>query len=289
MSEPSQASDRYTTPEPSPQIPVVSKDITVNLSKSKMMRLYVPTAAPNGGVSPKKLPLVVYYHCGGFTAGSIKLDLDHNLCNIMAWKLKAMVASASYRLAPEHRLPAAYLDGVDAVEWIKYSDDEWIKSYADLSNVYLMGTGSGGNLAYNAGIRAANLAPLRIRGLFLNQPLFGSEERCESEVNADPPSILNSVDAHWKLCLPVGANRDHEYSNPTVGDGPDIMEVMGQRGWKVVVSGVEGDPLVDRHRNVAKLMKEKGVDVVEHFTDGDVPNLIDLFASIRNVIHSSAP
>ncbi|CAN7004684.1 unnamed protein product [Brassica oleracea var. botrytis] len=227
------------------------------------MRLYVPTAALNGG-SSEKLPLVVYYHGGGFATGSVDFYPHHDFCNLMARELNAVFASPSYRLAPDS------------------DDDEWIKSYADLSNVFLMGTGSGGNLAYNVGLRAANL------------PFFGGEERCESEINVNFPHILS--DACWQLCLPVGANRDHEYSNPTVGDGPKQMEKIGRlgRNWKVVVIGRERHRLIDRHRDVAKLM-DQGVDVTEHFTDGDVhgAELVNqgetTLACIRSIIYSSSP
>ncbi|KAJ4887754.1 putative carboxylesterase 120 [Raphanus sativus] len=249
------------------------------------MRLYVPTASLLRP-SKKKLPLVVYYHGGGFVTGSVDFKPFHDFCNLMARELNAVVASPSYRLAPEHRLPAAYHDGVDALLFIRTSDDEWIKSHADLSNVFLMGTSSGGNLAYNVGVRATNLLdPLHISGLILHHPFFGCE-----------PAVAVG-DVCWELCLPVGANRDHEYSNPTMGDGPDYMEIIGQLGWKVMVCGGGGDPLIDRQRDVAKVMKEKGVDVVERFTDGDVHGAelgdpsksATLFASIRSFISSSAP
>ncbi|CAH8388429.1 unnamed protein product [Eruca vesicaria subsp. sativa] len=111
------------------------------------------------------------------------------------------------------------------------------------------------------------------------------------------PVVTWLTTSPWMICLPVFANRDHVYSNPTVGYGPDNMEEMGRLGWKVMVSGGEEDPLIDRQRDVAKLMKEKGVHVVERFTDGDVyrfelgytSETQTLFASIRNFISSSAP
>ncbi|KAJ0238190.1 carboxylesterase 120 [Hirschfeldia incana] len=292
------------TPDPTSPLltPVVSKDITVNHSNSTWMRLYVPTAALNDGVSSKKLPLVVYYHGGGFVICSVDFKPFHDFCNRMARELNVVVASPSYRLAPEHRLPTAYEDGVDALKFIRNSDDEWIKSYADLSNVFLMGTSAGGNLAYNVGLRSAfaeDLSPLRIRGLILHHPFFGGEERCESEIRLKNDQVFppNVADVCWELCLPVGANRDHEYSNPTVGDGPKQMDIIGRLGLKVMVSGGGLDPMIDMQRDVAKLMKEKGVDVVERFTDGDVhgaelgdPTKSEtLFASIRNLIYSSAP
>ena len=77
----------------------------------------------------------------------------------MARELNVVVASPSYRLAPEHRRPAAYHDRLDALRFIRMSDDEWIKSHADLSNAYLMGTSAGGNLAYNVGLGFAFADP----------------------------------------------------------------------------------------------------------------------------------
>ncbi|CAF2145016.1 unnamed protein product, partial [Brassica napus] len=209
------------TPDPSPVNTVVSKDITVSHSNS-----------------------------------TVDFKPFHDFCNRMARELNAVVASPSYRLAPEHRLPAAYDDGVDALRFIRTSDDEWIKSHADLSNVFLMGTSAGGNLAYNVGLRSAlaDLSPVRIRGLVLHHPFFGGEERCESEIRLEHDQVFppTAGDVCWELCLPVGANRDHEYSNLTVGDGPVNMEMIGRLGWKVVVSGGGGDPMIDRQRDVAK-------------------------------------
>ncbi|KAH0855505.1 hypothetical protein HID58_007941 [Brassica napus] len=193
---------------------------------------------------------------------TVDFKLYDDFCNLMARVLNVVVASPSYRLAPEHRLPAAYHDGADALTFIRKSDDEWIKSHVYLFNVFLMGTGSG--------------------------------ERCESKIRHEndrvfPPAV---GDLCWELCLPVGENRDHAYSNPTMGDG---LEVLGALKWKVMVCGGGGDPMIDRQRDVAKLMKEKGIHVVECFTDGDVhgAELGDpsksqtLFASIKSFISST--
>ncbi|EOA39029.1 hypothetical protein CARUB_v10011599mg [Capsella rubella] len=290
------------TPDPSPQNPAVSKDLPVNQSKSTWLRLYVPSSALNDGVSSQKLPVVVYYHGGGFIMCSVDFQVFHDFCSEMARDLNAIVVSPSYRLAPEHRLPAAYDDGTEALEWIKNSDDEWIKSHADLSNVFLMGTSAGGNLAYNVGLRSAadsvsDLSPLQIRGLILHHPFFGGKERCGSEIRLANDQVCPPIvtDVMWELCLPVGVDRDHEYSDPTVGDGHENLEKIGRLGWKVMVIGGELDPMVDRQRYVAKLMKKKGVDVVEQFTSGDVhgAEVMDpskrktLFVSIGSFISSS--
>lgn len=289
------------TPDPSPLNPVVSKDLPVNQSKSTWLRLYLPSSAVNAGVSSQKLPLVVYYHGGGFIICSVDMQSFHDFCSEMARDLNAIVVSPSYLLAPEHRLPAAYEDGVEALEWIKTSDDEWIKSHADFSNVYLMGTSAGGNLAYNVGLRSADtvsdLSPLQIRGLILHHPFFGGEERCGSEIRLANDQVCPPIvtDVMWDLSLPIGVDRDHEYSNPTVRDGSENLEKIGRLRWKVMMIGGELDPVIDRQRDIAKLMKKKGVEVVEHFNGGDVHGAEigypskrkTLFVSIGKFISSS--
>ncbi|KFK27949.1 hypothetical protein AALP_AA8G452300 [Arabis alpina] len=288
------------TPDPSSLNPVVFKDIPVNHSKSTYLRLYIPTATVNDGDSSQKLPLVIYYHGGGFILGSVDFILFHDFCSDMARDLNAIVVSASYRLAPEHRLPAAYDDGIEALDWIRKSDDDWIRSHADFTNVYLMGTSAGGNLAYTVGLRSvdSDLSPLQIRGLILHHPFFGGEERCGSEIRLVNDQVCPPVvaDVFWDLSLPIGSDRDHEYSNPTVGGGSEKLEKIEELKWKVMVIGGEEDPVVDRQRDFSEFVKKKGIEVTERFTGGDVhgAEILDpskrgsLFASIRDFVSSSS-
>ena len=124
-----------------------------------------------------------------------------------------------------HRLPAAYEDAVEALQWIKTNTDDWLTNYVDYSNVFLMGSSAGGNIAYNAGLHAAavdeNQIP-KIQGLILVQPFFSGTRRTGSELRLEnePHLALCANDALWELSLPVGVDRDHEYCNPTAGNGP---------------------------------------------------------------------
>ena len=154
----------------------------------------------------------------------------------MANDAEAVVASVKYRLAPEHRLPAAYDDAMEALHWIKTSTEEWLRRYVDYSNRYVMGNSAGATIAYHAGLRAAvevdHLEPLKIRGLILRQAYFGGTNRTGSELRLvdDPVFPLCVNDLCWELALPVGVDRDHEYSNPTTGNGPEKLEKMREVG-----------------------------------------------------------
>ncbi|EXB80093.1 Carboxylesterase 1 [Morus notabilis] len=68
----------------------------------------------------KKLPLIVYYHGGGFIFLITASSINHDFCSKMAANLTAAVVSVDYRLAPMHRLPAAYDDAVEALTTMRW-------------------------------------------------------------------------------------------------------------------------------------------------------------------------
>ncbi|KAL1319243.1 carboxylesterase 1-like isoform X2 [Arachis hypogaea] len=271
-------------PAPDPNLPtkVLSKDLPINKSKGTWARIYLPRETLDQN---SKLPLLVFFHGGGFIFLSASSTIFHEFCFNMANDVVAVVASIEYRLAPEHRLPAAYEDAVEALHWIKTNqeEDDWLRYYADLSNVFLVGSSAGGNIAYNAGLRLVatgsgyDLGIPKIQGLILIQPYFGGTQMTGSEMRlANEPhlSLCNNY-ALWELSLPVGADRDHEYCNPTVGDGPKKIEMIRRLGWRVLVTGCGGDPLVDRQMELVKVMEMKGVKVVGHFRAGDYHGVQD--------------
>ncbi|KAL9409569.1 hypothetical protein AB3S75_047891 [Citrus x aurantiifolia] len=174
------------TPDPvNDDAVVLSKDVTVNQSKNTWVRIFVRRQALDSP-SSTKLPLIVDFHGGGFIFFSAASSLSHEFCSNVAVELPAIVVSVDYRLAPEHRLPAAYDDAMDALQWIKNTQDDWLMKLADFDNCFFMGSSAGGNIAYHAGLRATaqvnNLLPLKIKGLLLLFPFFGAIKRTASEL-----------------------------------------------------------------------------------------------------------
>ncbi|GMJ13548.1 carboxyesterase 20 [Hibiscus trionum] len=290
--------DRFSSVEPTPndpqnQTPVLSKDVPINPSNNTWARIFLPREALDRSSPPnsKKLPLIVYFHGGGFILLSANMVIFHNYCCDLANTLPAVVVSFDYRLAPEHRLPAAYEDGVEALHWIKTSEEEWLREYADFSNCFLMGSSAGGNIAYHVGLRAAGevqeLEPLKIKGLVLHQPFFGGNQRSASELRLMNDPVLPPIvsDVMWDLALPSGVDRDHEYSNPTVGGGSEEVEKVKVVGWRVLVNGCDGDPLVDRQMGLAELMEGKGVQVVRNFRVGGFHGEEDFDRSKAHAMH----
>ncbi|KAG6389303.1 hypothetical protein SASPL_150770 [Salvia splendens] len=112
-------------------------------------RIYLP---PNADPT-KKLPLLVYYHGGGFIVESTFSPLYHKHLNHLVTQANVVAVSVNYRLAPEFPLPIAFEDSWRALKWIAEGKEEWIKEYADLKCVYLRGDGAGGNIAHNIAMR----------------------------------------------------------------------------------------------------------------------------------------
>ena len=81
---------------------------------------------------------ILYLHGGGYVVGSI---ISHRgLAASLTRSSKARVLNVGYRLAPEHRFPAAVDDALEAYRWL-------LASGADPANVVIGGDSAGGGLA----------------------------------------------------------------------------------------------------------------------------------------------
>jgi acetyl esterase len=116
---------------------VRTKDRTIPGPRGPIpIRLYHPPKHRRGR------PIVVYFHGGGFVVGSVR---SHDgVCRALCRKSDAIVISVDYRLAPEHRFPAAVDDAVAATRWIL---KEARALGGDPRAVAVGGDSAGGNLA----------------------------------------------------------------------------------------------------------------------------------------------
>ncbi|MDB5557022.1 MAG: nlhH, partial [Rhizobium sp.] len=106
------------------------------------LRIYTPIG--NG-----PLPVILYFHGGGWVIGN--LDLDDATPRALANRTGAIVVSASYRQAPEHKFPAAHDDAFEAYRWVLANTT---LIHGDLTRIAIAGEGAGGNLALGTVIRA---------------------------------------------------------------------------------------------------------------------------------------
>ncbi|WVZ91781.1 hypothetical protein U9M48_037907 [Paspalum notatum var. saurae] len=274
---------------------VVSRDVPLDAAHGTYLRLYLPSPPP-----ASRLPVVLYFHGGGFVILSAASVFYHAHCEALAAAAPALVASLEYRLAPEHRLPAAYDDAAAALAWLRGAGggaaDPWVARHADRARCFLMGSSSGANMAFFAGLRdLATATPTALRGLLLHQPYLGGVERTASEAGSEDDVMLplEASDRLWSLALPVGADRDHEFCNPAKALPPGALRGLP----RCLVTGNRGDPLVDRQRDFARWLRDQGgVHVVAktehegfHASELFVPDRAqELFAAVREFLLSES-
>ncbi|KMS98927.1 hypothetical protein BVRB_3g067280 [Beta vulgaris subsp. vulgaris] len=282
----------FPTVPPNTSSPLTfSKDVPLNPNKKPWVRVYLPKYSK----PVNDLPIVVFAHGGGFVVQSTASPpLDSFLSNT-ASQLAALVVSVEFRLAPEHRLPAAYDDVLEALFWVKEKKDEWVSKYGDVSRCVIMGESSGGNIVYNVGLRASDLVrelePLIIRGLVLIQPFFGGVNPITTGVAGNLEIVFDLL---WNLSLPLGAPLNNPYFNPMFGGGSSNLEKIKNLGWRVAFAGCDGDFMIDRQVEVFKFFKKRKLDVVGDFCKGyyhgvfigDPTQAQKLYDFVRNVFSS---
>ncbi|KAF0907938.1 hypothetical protein E2562_022324 [Oryza meyeriana var. granulata] len=255
------------------------KEAVYDKAKNLHVRMYKPSpaaAAGDGGEQDgRKLPVLVYFHGGGFCLGSCTWANVHSFCLRLAADAGAVVLSAGYRLAPENRLPAAVDDAVGFLHWLREQvvdadcGDGWLAEAADFGRVFVTGDSAGGTIAHHLAVRAdsaaSNLAggepdPITIQGYILLMPFFGGVRRTPSEAECPADVFLNLdlFDRFWRLSLPAGATRDHPMANPFGPDSP-ALDAVDFRPVLVVAGGL--DMLRDRAVDYAQRLSAMGKPV----------------------------
>jgi acetyl esterase/lipase len=245
---------------------VVSADVAVDASRGLWARVFSPS--PRADPAAPALPVLVYFHGGGFTLLSAASAPYDAMCRLFCRELGAVVVSVNYRLAPEHQFPAAYDDGVDVLRYLGNAGLPDLGVPVDLSRCFLAGDSAGGNLTHHVAQRwtATASGPFRIAGIVLLQPYFGGEERTPAELRLEgvaPVVNMRRSDWSWRAFLPEGADRNHPAAHVTGEAGPEPELAEAFPPAMVVIGGL--DPLQDWQRRYAAMLERKGkaVQVVE--------------------------
>jgi len=139
---------------------ITSKDQSIAVNGVNItVRIYAPP-----GDTPQ--PTIVYYHGGGFVIGS--LNAYDGCCRDLADKTGYKVVSVDYRLAPEHRFPAAAEDAIAAFEWVR---DNAASINANADKLYVCGDSAGGNLAAVVALTMRDRGSDAIKGQVLIYPV----------------------------------------------------------------------------------------------------------------------
>ncbi|KAJ3674146.1 hypothetical protein LUZ60_006138 [Juncus effusus] len=245
-------------------------DVEIDRQTNVWARIYTPRRLRSNF---EKLPIVVYFHGGGFCVGSASWSCYHQFLSRLSASAHCVIISVNYRLAPEHRLPIAYNDGLMAMKWLRnqaryrqnHHGSNELNSWINCSNfhrVFLSGDSAGATIAYHVATCVESTDLLFVRGVILIQPFFGGEIRTWSEKNQVESSgsalSLATSDCYWRLALPVGSTRDDKWCNP-LGKGSPKLESLSLP--PLLVCTCEFDILKDRNIDFCKALKSAGKSV----------------------------
>jgi acetyl esterase len=224
-------------------------------------RLYLPPAERGG--------LLVYYHGGGWTLGT--LDSHDQTCRFLAREARLRVLSVDYRLAPEHPFPAAVEDALGAYEWAL---DEAAALGAARDRIAVGGDSAGANLA----AVVSQLADHKPAMQLLIYPATDLSEKHASYRLFGEGFFLTERSMDWYRghYLPdEGAARDPRAS-PLLAD-----DVSGAPRTHLAIAGF--DVLRDEALAYARRLEEAGVGVEVAFHEG----LIHGFANMTRLGRSA--
>jgi acetyl esterase len=215
------------------------------------VRIYTPT-----GEAPR--PLLVYYHGGGWTIGT--LDVADKPCRALAAATSSVVVSVDYRMGPEHKFPAAVEDCYAATRW---AADHAAELGADPERLVVIGDSAGGNLAAVISLIARERGGPRIAYQVLIYPV--------TDYAFDTPSYEQNADGYmltreamrwfWGNYLSSEADGAHPHASPL-----RASELAGLPPALVVTC--EFDPLRDEGEAYGQRLGEAGVAVKVSRYDG---------------------
>jgi acetyl esterase/lipase len=247
------ASKPILQPDPEPVAEAIGLD-AAGPAGPIPLRLY--RARPAAPAGPQ--PVVVYFHGGGWVIGD--LESHDQLCRALANAVPCTVIAVDYRLAPEHKFPAAVEDAIAATGWIAANAD---RLKVDPKRLAVAGDSAGGNLAAIAAIAArdsgqaqpvlqfliypgtdmamqsasiqrhAEQLPLTKKGMqwFLNHYLNGPED--VNDWRASPLRATNLRGLPPALVITAGFD-------PLSDEGEAFAAALGRAGVPVTLERFEG-------------------------------------------------
>ena len=204
-------------------------------------RLYAPSNAA--------LPVLLYFHGGGFTIGSVA---SHDvLCRELSRLSGCAVVSLGYRLAPEHRFPTAVHDAWDATQWLAAQGRDL---RIDSARMAVGGDSAGGTLAAACAILARDAGlPLTLQLLFY--PGCAAGQEAPSHKRFGHGLVLETPHIEWFFdqYIDRGQREDWRFAPLNASDVEGVAPA-----WFGLA---ECDPLVDDGLAYADKLRASGVAV----------------------------
>jgi acetyl esterase len=226
-----------------PEIASVTNRDMQGPAGSLPLRIYTPL-----GVGP--FPLMVFFHGSGFVVCS--LDTHDAMCRNLCAGAGCVVVSVDYRLAPEHKFPAAVDDAFAATRWAAANA---AALGADPSRVLVAGDSAGGNLAAVAALRARDEGGPALAGQLLIYPVtdFHQPGTPSMAENAEGYGLTRQgMEWFWNHYLADPAQAAHPYACPIKAN--DLTRLP-----PAYVITAQYDPLRDEAEYYADALSRAGV------------------------------
>lgn len=248
------------TPEPVARV----EDLSIPGPAGEIpVRLYSPDPR-------EQLPTVVYFHGGGWVLGD--LDSHDPLCRALANRAGAAVVSVDYRLAPEHKYPAAAEDAYAVALWLNQHATEW---GADPTRIAVCGDSAGGNLAAVAALMARDRGGPELRAQALIYPVTNCDFEVESyRANGDGSMELSEDGMRWfwRCYTRSPAEAAEPYASPLRAD-----TLIGLPPALVITA--DYDPLRDEGEAYAARLERSGVPTELVRYDGVIHGFVGQLAA----------
>lgn len=198
----------------------------------------------------RPLPVLVYYHGGGFATGS--LDTHDHVCRQLARDAERLVVAVDYRLAPENPFPAGVNDAYDALLWVAENASKLGGVRKDLA---VAGDSAGGNLAAVVCQMSRDEGRPEIRKQLLIYPAVDASKKYPSEIELADAPILSEKD--------VLVFRNHYFNSEDDQYNPRCSPILGRLDGlpETFILTAEIDPLRDQGIAYADALASCGVPV----------------------------
>jgi acetyl esterase len=243
-------------------------DMRASGKRSMRARLY----APPGDV----LPTLLHLHGGGFTIGN--LETHDSLCRQLAARSGCAVVALDYRLAPEHRFPAAVDDAWAALEWLS---EHAAMAGLDAARLAVAGDSAGGTLAAVCAIHARDVG-IDLALQVLITPGTAALQDSASHRMFGSGYLLESAGIEWFFDQYLDPRERHDWRFAPL----EAEDLDGVAPALMVLA--ECDPLVDEGIAYADRLRAAAVAVELELYRGLTHDFIKMGRAIPEAAHAQA-
>lgn len=234
------------------------------------VRIYTPPSLPD-----IRLPGLLWFHGGGLVAGSV--ETHDTLCRVLAHEIGCRVVSVQYRLAPEHRFPAAVMDCFAATTWVA-GNAAALNIAPD--RIAVGGDSAGGGLAAIVCQKVRQSQAFTLAYQLLLCPILDYAGVTDSRLAFAGDRLVSKtmMDHDLELYLPAGVAPDDPRISPLRAGDVSLLP-------PAFIHTAEFDPMRDEGRAYADRLTAAGVKV----TYTCHPGMIHLFYAMTRVIPYALP